>query len=131
MAWQHSDLYWWPYYVFHFSYSFSLLLLSIFIYNSLGLYNLNFKYIILPLYVSCRKKCIKLMELSKKLINVWNFILSISVSALALWGHYFFQGFAAHITHDYAWALPLTYQATLLVTGHTYFVFYCCCCFRK
>lgn len=63
------------------SYSFSLLLLSIFIYNFCGLYNLDFKYIILPLYVSCSKICIKLMELRKKLINVCNFILSISVSA--------------------------------------------------
>lgn len=50
--WEHSDLYSWPYYAFHFSYSFSLLLLSIFIYSSWGLYNLNFKNIILPLYVS-------------------------------------------------------------------------------
>lgn len=84
--WGHSDLYSWPYYVVHFSYSFALLLLSIFIYNSWRLYNLDFKYIILPLYVSFSKICIKLKELRKKLIKVWNFILSISVSDPPLWG---------------------------------------------
>lgn len=80
MVWENSDLYSWPYYAFHFSYSFSLLLLSIFIYSSWGLYNLDFKNIIVPLYVSFSSlyKINGIKEKTKKMCGI-SFCVSLSL----------------------------------------------------